>query len=75
MEDYNKIREKKSIELNKERIQNILQSNINFSKFGWVNKVANINKMKSQKINTWMKKWMFDFYNDKCFKSNRCHKK
>lgn len=43
-------------------------SNINFDKFGWVNEVATVINCKPQKVNIWMKKYMLDFYNKKCFK-------
>lgn len=48
----------------------ILNSNIDFSKFGWVNKVSIILNRTPQKVNRWMKKYMFDFYNTNCFKRN-----
>jgi len=46
----------------------IINSDIDFSKFGWVNNVANIIKQKPQKVKVWMKKYMLDFYNKNCFK-------
>jgi len=46
----------------------IKNSDINFTKFGWVNKVSIIINQKPQKVNNWMKKYMLDFYNEKCFK-------
>jgi len=60
----NKLKEEKKIEL-------ILNSDIDFNKFGWVGKVANIINKQPQKVNQWMKKYMIDFYNEKCFKSKR----
>jgi len=60
----NKLKEEKNIEL-------ILNSDIDFNKFGWVGKVANIIDKQPQKVNQWMKKYMVDFYNEKCFKSKR----
>jgi very-short-patch-repair endonuclease len=48
--------------------EKILNSNIDFSKFGWVNKVSIIINCKFQHVNSWMKKHMLDFYNEKCFK-------
>ena len=50
------------------RIKLINESNIDFSKFGWVKKVADLLGINYQKINSWMKKYMLDFYNEKCFK-------
>jgi very-short-patch-repair endonuclease len=49
------------------RIELILQSNIDFSKFGWIQKVAKLFEISPQKISGWMKKHMPDFYNEKCF--------
>jgi len=51
-----------------EKISLIVNSNINFLKFGWVNEVAKLLNMKTQHINKWMKRHMLDFYNKKCFK-------
>jgi hypothetical protein len=54
--------------LKQNQINKVLQSNIDFSKFGWVKQVAVILNKSSQKVNKWMKKNMSDFYNTKCFK-------
>jgi len=48
----------------------VLNSGIDFSKFGWVNKVAPIINQKIGKVNKWMKRIMPDFYKEKCFKRN-----
>lgn len=48
-----------------------MESNINFSKFGWVKLAAEIIEIKDQKVGSWMKRNMPDFYNEKCFKRNR----
>ena len=55
----------------KNQIEEIKNSNINFSKFGWVNKVSKILKITPQKVNCWMKKNMLEFYNNNCFKRKR----
>ena len=55
----------------KNQIEEIKNSNINFSKFGWVNKVSKILKITPQKVNCWMKKNMLEFYNNNCFKCKR----
>ena len=56
----------------KEKCENItiklLSSNIDFSKFGWVNLAASVIGCKSQKVSKWMKKHLSDFYQEKCFK-------
>lgn len=58
----------------KDRIENIpyisqiLNSNINFSKQGWVKEVSILINKQPQKVNMWMKKYMLNFYNDNCFK-------
>lgn len=63
-----KIRIKNYKELHEPRINLILKSDIDFSKFGWVNKVSKLINITPQRINEWMKKYMLDFYNGKCFK-------
>lgn len=55
---------------NKSRIDLVLNSNIDFSKFGWVKKVSILINMKHQKVNNWMKKYMNDFYKENCFVRN-----
>lgn len=45
----------------------LLNSNIDFSKFGWVSIVSKIINQKPQKVNVWMKKVMPEFYKEKCF--------
>lgn len=64
------IKEKEN--LNKQIINNkinlIINSNIDFSKFGWVQKVSEILEITPQKVNKWMKRNMLEFYNTKCFK-------
>ena len=52
------------------RIKLMYESDIDFSRFGWVKKVSDLLGISWQKINTWMKKYMFDFYNEKCYKKN-----
>ena len=54
----------------KEFVSLILNSKIDFSKFGWVNKVSKIIKQKPQKVNKWMKRMMSDFYDINCYKRN-----
>lgn len=49
-----------------ERINLILQSGIDFSKYGWVSKVSLIINLPPQKVNVFMKKYMPDFYKN-CF--------
>jgi very-short-patch-repair endonuclease len=55
----------KNIEIKK---QMILNSNINFTKFGWVNYVSEILNITPQNVNKWMKRNMLEFYNNNCFK-------
>jgi len=58
--------------IKKQEIQNkidlILNSDIDFSKYGWVQKVSEILKISPQKVGKWMKRNMLEFYNTKCFK-------
>lgn len=46
----------------------LLNSDIDFNKYGWVNKVSNIINQKPQKVNAWMKRFMLDHYENVCFK-------
>lgn len=43
-------------------------SNIDFGKFGWVSEVATLLNIKPQKVNGWMKRYLPDIYENKCFK-------
>ena len=52
----------------KKYIDLILNSDIDFSKFGWVNKVAIIINQKTGKVKQWMLRSIPEFYNNKCFK-------
>lgn len=58
----------------KDKIENIknqiISSNIDFSKFGWVGQVSKLIGMLPQKVNIFMKKYMKEFYEEKCFKRN-----
>jgi very-short-patch-repair endonuclease len=45
----------------------ILESDINFSKFGWVKEASIILNLYQQKVHIWMKKNMKEFYETKCF--------
>lgn len=50
------------------KVKLILQSNIDFTKFGWVNQVAKLINILPQRVHIFMKKYMLQFYNDNCFK-------
>jgi len=50
--------------------QNILESDIDFSKIGWVGKVSSLIGISSGTTKRWMLKNMPDFY-DNCYKMNR----
>lgn len=63
-------------EKEKEKIYNdfkhkIMNSNIDFSKLGWVNEVSKLTGLRTQRIGYWMKKYMPEFYEEKCFKRIR----
>lgn len=51
------------------RISLIKESNIDFSKFGWVQKVSVLINITPQKVGSWMKIHMPDFYQT-CYKKN-----
>jgi very-short-patch-repair endonuclease len=55
---------------NKPKVELILNSNIDFLKYGWVKDVSELANIKYQKVNKWMKLYMIDFYETKCFKRN-----
>lgn len=67
-EKEQKLNEKRNIKNKQilEKIHIIEQSNIDFSKFGWVTKVSQITGLLPQKVNVFMKKYMPDFYKN-CF--------
>lgn len=52
----------------KDRIKLLTESNIDFSKFGWVNEAAKLIGIAPQKVSNFMKKHMSEFYETKCFK-------
>jgi len=58
----------KRFENSKKYIELINNSSIDFSKFGWVQKVSDLTGIRTQKINKFMKDFMFNFYSEKCFK-------
>jgi very-short-patch-repair endonuclease len=51
-----------------EKIKIIENSSIDFSKLGWVHEVSKLLKIKTQKVNKWMKTYMLSFYKAKCKK-------
>lgn len=65
------IKDKIQSDLIDKQIESIINSSIDFSKFGWVCKAANILNKSPQKVNKWMKKYMFDFYYKNCFKKTK----
>lgn len=67
-EDYMSAKIKKNNELAVPLINMILESNIDFSKYGWVSKSSELIGIKPQKINKWMKRHMPEFYEKNCFK-------
>lgn len=46
----------------------IKNSNIDFSKYGWVKEVSLLTGIKEQKVSKWMKRYLKDFYEMNCFK-------
>ncbi len=67
-EKEQKLNEKKNIKSEQilERIHIIEQSDIDFSKYGWVLKVSKLTGLLPQKVNVFMKKYMPEFYSN-CF--------
>jgi hypothetical protein len=68
IEDYKNTMKQQSYERNKKYIPLIENSGIDFSKQGWIIKVAEILNKKRYHITDWMKKYMPKFYEEKCFK-------
>jgi hypothetical protein len=52
----------------KTKIELILSSNIDFSKYGWTKKVSELLGIKVQRVAQWFRRYMPDFYNEKCYK-------
>ena len=65
--DYHNHITEKAIEKNKKKVSKIISSDINFSRFGWVTKASQLIGISPSKVNVWMKKYMPDFYKQKCF--------
>ncbi len=61
-------RNEKYINKQKQYIDKVLNSNIDFSKYGWVTKVASIINRNPQNVRRWMKKMMPEFLENKCYK-------
>lgn len=64
-----KITKKEKYEQKQQYYYNIItNSNIDFNKFGWVQKLSVILNIKPQHINKIMKKYLLHFYNTNCYK-------
>jgi len=74
-EDYNRERKIKNRIERENSVYKIKCSNINFSKLGWVNKVAKLLEIKSQKVKRWMNAYMPEFYEIECYKRKKPGKK
>jgi very-short-patch-repair endonuclease len=62
-------KEKKFHNDEKSNIEKVINAvNIDFSKLGWVEKISKLIDKKPQHINKWMKKYLPEFYEEKCFK-------
>lgn len=57
-------KEKENTEIIKYKINLILKSDINYKKFGWVNKASSLIGISSQKLGYWMKKNIPEFYSN-----------
>lgn len=62
----------KELEIKKieERKQIILNSEIDFTKFGWVNKISKLLNISPTQVRRWMEKYMENFYKNNCFHKN-----
>ena len=70
MKDYNLAQKAKNDIKAKSTIERLIQSDINFTKYGWVIEASNIIGITPQKVNKWMKRFMPDFYDTICYKRN-----
>lgn len=68
MDDYNKFRENNSRNKQKENIELVSNSNINFEKFGWTKEVSKLTGLTTQKVSSWMKKYLPKLYESRCYK-------
>lgn len=50
--------------------EKLVSSNINFSKLGWVKEASLIINQPTQHVSDWLKRFLPDFYEQKCFKRN-----
>lgn len=48
--------------------EKVLNSGINFSRYGWVQQVSEVLGISPQKVNSWMKRYLPEFYEQHCFK-------
>jgi very-short-patch-repair endonuclease len=69
--DYANAMQKKWLDDNLHYIKLIQESEIDFSKQGWVTKISYLLNIPVQKVNVWMKRLMPDFYETSCFKRNQ----
>jgi len=65
-------KKEKLLEIEKIR-NNVLNSDIDFGKLGWVKRIAPTINQKPPKVNKWIKRYMLEFYTEKCFKK-RSHR-
>lgn len=54
-----------------ERIELLMNSHIDFHLFGWATEASVLLGITPQKVVTWMRKWMPDFYAERCFKKRQ----
>lgn len=52
------------------RMQSLLNSDIDTTEFGWVQKTAALWSISPQKVSSWLKKHFPEFYKNNCFKRN-----
>lgn len=67
-EDYFREIKKNNVLQNQPLVEKLMNSDIEFDKFGWVSKAANIIGISPQKVSGWMKRNAPEFYKEKCFK-------
>lgn len=68
MDDYNNFRINNSKDKQKKYIELVSNSNINFEKYGWTKEVAKITGLLNQKVSSWMRKYLPEIYENRCYK-------
>jgi len=67
-EEYFKEKKKNYVKSQEKNINSVINSGIDFNKFGWVGKVSKLIDQSPQRVNKWMKRFLPEFYEKECYK-------